>query len=46
MPPFTVGVVIAVVVLLIAILGLLGIVPVSGPVVFGSLAALSIARLT
>jgi hypothetical protein len=41
----TIGWLIAVVVLLIAILGLIGIVPLSQTVVFGMLAALAVARL-
>jgi hypothetical protein len=41
----TIGWLIAVVVLLIAILGLLGIVPLGQTVIFGMLAALAVARL-
>jgi len=41
----TIGWLIAVVVLLIAILGLLGVVPLSQTVVFGLIAALAVARL-
>jgi hypothetical protein len=42
----TIGWVIAVIVLLVAILGLVGAVPLSGTVVFGMFAALAVARLT
>jgi hypothetical protein len=44
-PPSGIGWIVALLVLLIAMLGLLGIVPLSAPVVFGSLAALAVARL-
>jgi len=44
-PPPGIGWVFALVVLIVAILGLVGSVPLSGPVVFGSLAALAVARL-
>lgn len=43
--PTGVGWVFALVVLVLAILGLVGVVPLTPQVVFGSLAALSIARL-
>jgi hypothetical protein len=41
----TIGWVLAILILLIAILGLIGVVPFSAPVVFGMLAGLAIARL-
>ena len=41
----TIGWLLAVLVLLIAILGLLGVVPYTAPVVFGLIAALAVARL-
>jgi hypothetical protein len=41
----TIGWLIAIVVLLIAILGLLSVVPDSPPVIFGLIAALAVARL-
>lgn len=44
-PPVGIGWLLAILVLLIAVLGLLGVVPPSPNVVFGSLAALAIARL-
>jgi len=45
-PPWaTIGSVIALVVVLLAILGLLGVLPFTATVVFGLLAALAIARL-
>jgi len=44
--PWTIGAIIAVIVLLLAILGLLNVIPLSATVVFGLIAALSIARLT
>jgi hypothetical protein len=44
-PWLTIGAIIAVVVLLIAILGLLSVVPLSNTVVFGLIAALAVARL-
>ena len=44
--PVTIGSLIAFVVLVLAILGLVGVMPLSATVVFGLLAALSIARLT
>lgn len=43
--PSGIGWVFALVVLVVSILGLVGVVPLSPTVVFGSLAALSIARL-
>jgi len=43
--PVTIGWIIAVLVLLIAILGLLNVVPFTATVVFGLIAAVSIARL-
>ena len=42
----TIGWLIAIVVLLLAILGLVGVVPFSATVVFGLLAALAVSRLT
>lgn len=45
-PPLTIGSVIAVVVLILAILGMVGVLPHSAVVVFGMLAALGVARLT
>ena len=44
--PVTIGWLIAIVVLLIAILGLVGAIPFTPTVVFGLLAALAVARLT
>jgi len=44
--PWTIGAIIALVVLLLAILGLVGVLPMSGTVVFGLFAGLAIARLT
>lgn len=44
--PVSLGALIALVCLLLAILGLLSVIPLSAPVVFGLLAALSVARLT
>jgi hypothetical protein len=44
--PWTIGAIIGVIVLLIAILGLLNVVPFTATIVFGMLAALSVARLT
>jgi hypothetical protein len=44
-PWLTIGAIIAVVVLLLAILGLVGVLPMSAPVVFGLIAALAVARL-
>lgn len=44
-PWLTIGAIIAVVVLLLAILGLLSVLPMSPTVVFGLLAALAVARL-
>lgn len=44
-PPPGIGWVVALLVLIIAVLGLVGTVPLSAPVVFGSLAALALARL-
>jgi hypothetical protein len=45
-PPWlTIGAIIAVVVLLLAILGLLSVLPMSASVVFGLIAALAVARL-
>jgi hypothetical protein len=44
-PPAGVGWIIALLVLVLAFLGLIGVVPASPPVVFGSLAALAVARL-
>jgi uncharacterized membrane protein YgaE (UPF0421/DUF939 family) len=43
--PWTVGAVIALIVILLAILGLLNVIPLSATVVFGLLAALGVARL-
>jgi hypothetical protein len=43
--PYTVGAIIAVLVLLLAILGLLNVVPFTATVVFGLIAATAIARL-
>lgn len=43
--PSGLGAVLAIVVLVLCVLGLVGVVPASPMVVFGSLAALSIARL-
>jgi hypothetical protein len=42
----TIGWLIAIIVLLLAILGLVGVLPLSTTVVFGMLAALAVARLT
>lgn len=42
----TIGAVIAVIVLILAIIGMAGILPLSATVVFGLLAALAVARLT
>jgi hypothetical protein len=42
----TVGWLIAIVVLILAILGLVGVLPLSSTVVFGLIAALAVARLT
>lgn len=42
----TIGWVIALIVLLVAILGLIGVVPTSSVVVFGLIGALAVARLT
>jgi hypothetical protein len=44
-PWLTIGAIIAVVVLLLAILGLVGVLPMSASVVFGLIAALAVARL-
>lgn len=44
--PVTIGWLIAIIVLLLAILGLVGVVPLSQPVIFGLIGALGIARLT
>lgn len=44
-PWLTIGAVIAVIVLLLAILGLLSVLPMSTTVVFGLIAALAVARL-
>ncbi|HXJ31376.1 MAG TPA: hypothetical protein VNG35_12095 [Gemmatimonadales bacterium] len=44
--PWTIGAIIALVVLLLAILGLVGVLPMSSAVVFGLIAGLAIARLT
>lgn len=44
-PPLTVGSVLALIVLLLAILGLVGVLPMSAPVVFGMLGGLALARL-
>lgn len=46
MPPITLGLIIAVIVLIFAILGVLSVVPLSGLVVFGLVAGLAIARMT
>ena len=46
-PPWaTIGALIAVVVLILAVLGIVGVLPMSATVVFGLIAALGIARLT
>jgi hypothetical protein len=45
MPPFTVGLIVAVVVLILAVLGLVGVLPASPQVVFALLAGLAVARL-
>jgi hypothetical protein len=44
--PVTIGWLIAILVLLLAVLGLLGVIPTSPMVVFGLIAALAVARLT
>lgn len=44
--PVTIGWLIAILVLLLAVLGLVGVVPLSKEVVFGLFAALAVARLT
>ena len=44
--PLTIGSIIAVVTLILAVLGMAGVLPMTATVVFGLLAALSIARLT
>jgi hypothetical protein len=44
--PWTIGAIIAIVVLLLAILGLVGVLPMSATVVFGLIAGLAVARLT
>ncbi len=44
-PWLTIGAIIAVIVLLLAILGLLNVLPMSATVVFGLIAALAVARL-
>lgn len=43
--PVSIGFVIALIVLLLCILGLVGVLPMSGSVVFGLLGALAVARL-
>lgn len=45
-PALTIGSVIALVVLLLAVIGLVGVLPLSSGVVFGLLGALAVARLT
>lgn len=45
-PPLGIGSIIAIIVLIVAVLGLLSIVPLSAPVGFALLAALAVARLT
>lgn len=45
-PPLTIGSVVALIVLLLAVLGLLGVLPADAEVVFGLFAALAVARLT
>lgn len=45
-PPLTVGLVVAIVVLILAILGLVGVLPASGMVFFALIAALAVARCT
>ncbi len=45
MPPVTIGSVIAILVLLLAVLGLVGVLPLGAPVAFGLFAALAVARL-
>ena len=44
--PVTIGWLIALLVLILAILGLVGVIPTSNTVVFGLFAALAVARLT
>jgi len=44
--PYTLGAIIAILVLLLAILGLLNVIPFTATIVFGLIAALSISRLT
>lgn len=44
-PWLTIGAVIAIVVLLLAVIGLVGVLPMSGTVIFGLIAALAVARL-
>jgi hypothetical protein len=43
--PVTIGFLVALVVLLLAIIGIVGVLPMSGTVVFGLIAALAVARL-
>lgn len=45
MPPITVGLIIALVVLLLAILGLVSVLPLNPLIIFGLIAGLAIARM-
>ena len=45
-PPLTIGSLVAVITLILAVLGMVGVLPLSAIVVFGLIALLSIARLT
>ena len=44
--PLTIGSIIAVVVLILAVLGMAGVLPMSATVIFGLIAALAVARLS
>jgi hypothetical protein len=44
--PYTLGAIIAILVLLLAILGLLNVIPFTATIVFGLFAAMAVARLT
>jgi hypothetical protein len=45
MPPITIGLVLAIIILILAVIGLVGVLPLNPLIVFGLFAGLAIARL-
>jgi hypothetical protein len=46
MPPITLGLILAIIILILAVIGLVGVLPLNPLIVFGLVAGLAIARMT